>query len=469
MGQVGHRKRSRIGMLVLAAMALLGAANIAGADDRDAGSGTQGKEESNRDRYWDAERFYFWFQTGETAIVNEHIVGDLRFDTPDGINVMLGGGGGYNIDEHWSVEFQGHGTEPDVRSESLGKVREYSNITLLPSARFRMPIDGGPFVPWVSAGLGWSINDVNDDGNSRVKLEADESTIAGSVAIGLDYFVAPNVAIGLSVQGLIYPDQSASFSYRNAQNRIVRQAQDDFNLSSINTLAHIRIFPGQQGSPDGTKQRNWLFADEGPFDTDEVRAYLYLFGGHTQMFEDSFGEPLGLEAPGDFNATLGGALGLNFDRHWGAEIQLMNTDPNLDGSPYGKMAEVSNFTVLPMARFRWPFLGGRLVPSVRAGVGYATFEVNDKRGFVDISNASGTAARTVHTPQVSIDSPSVAGSVQLGLEYFLNHNLSVGVSVPFYFYPDADTTVKEVGKPMVRSHANFSGVGGLLEIRAYLP
>jgi outer membrane protein W len=473
LGQVGARKWSRGGMLVLAALALLGAPSVLRADDHDAGataSATRSTtEESNRERYWDAERFYFWFQTGETAIVNEHMVGDLRFDTPDGINVMLGGGGGYNIDEHWSVEFQGHGTEPDVRSKEFGKVREFSNITLLPSARFRFPIDGGPFVPWVSAGLGWSINDVNDNGNSRVKLEADDSTIAGSVAIGLDYFVSPNVAIGLSVQGLIYPDQPATFTYRNAQNRITRRAHDDFNLSSINSLAHIRIFPGQQGSPDGEKKRTFLLADEGPFDTGDMRVYLYLFGGHTQQFDKDFGGPLTLEAPGDFNATLGGALGLNFDRHWGAEIQLMNTDPNLEGSPYGKIAEVSNFTVLPMVRFRWPFLGGRLVPSVRAGVGYATFEVNDKRGHIDVVNWNGTAARSVATPQLKIDSPSVAGSVQFGLEYFLNHNLSFGVSVPLYFYPDADTYVKEVGKPAVRSSANFSGVGGMLEIRAYLP
>ncbi|MCW5889664.1 MAG: outer membrane beta-barrel protein [bacterium] len=457
-------------MLVLAAMALLGADGVR-ADDHDAGSeaATQKRAESNVARFWDAERFYFWFQSGETAIVDTHIVSDLFFDTPNGINVMLGGGGGYNIDEHWSVEFQGHGTEPDVRSKSLGKVREYSNITLLPSARFRLPIDGGPWVPWASAGLGWSINDVNDNGNSRVKLEADESTIAGSVAIGLDYFVSPNVAVGLSVQGLIYPNQTAEFTYRNANGKVVRRAQDEFNLSSINTLAHIRLFPGQQGSPDGTKKRTFLLADEGPFDTSDLRFYLYFFGGHTEQFSKDFGGPLTLEAPGDFNATLGGGLGLNFDRHWGAEVQLMNTDPNMEGSPYGKMAEVSNFTVLPMVRFRWPFLGGRLVPSVRAGVGYAQFTINDKRGWIDVINSTGTAARSVATPKVTIDSPSVAGSVQLGLEYFLNHNLSFGVSVPFYLYPDADTTVKEVGKRKVNGSANFSGVAGLLEIRAYLP
>lgn len=469
--QVGAGKRwSQIAVVWLAAIVTLGAVDAARAEpEADAPAASKRPSESSRERYWDAQRFYFWFQTGETAIVDQHVVGDIRFDTPNGINVMLGGGGGYNIDENWSVEFQGHGTEPDLRSKSLGKVREFSNITLLPSARFRLPIDGGPWVPWLSAGAGWSMNDVNDDANSRVNLEGDESTVAGSVAVGLDYFISSNVALGLSVQGLIYPDQNATFTYRNANNRITRRAQDEFNLSSINTLAHIRLFPGQQGSPDGKKNRTFLFADEGPFDTDEVRLYLYLFGGHTQQFANDFGGPLTLEAPGDFNATLGGALGINIDRHWGAEIQLMNTDPNMEGSPYGKIAEVSNFTVLPMARFRWPFLGGRLVPSIRAGVGYATFEINDKRGWVDVLNFNGTAARSVHTPAVSVQSPSVAGSVQPALEYFLNHNLSIGVSLPLYLYPNADTTVKEVGKPRVKGSTNLSGIAGLLEIRSYLP
>jgi|GEM_PF-4829172 len=416
----------------------------------------------------DARRFYFWFDTGHQALLDEHVVSDLHFDTPDGINVVLGGGGGYTLDRYWSVELQGHGTELDVRSSSLGKVREYSNITVLPSVRFRWPFAGTPWMPWIRAGLGFSLNDVNDTGNPRVKLDADETTIAGALALGLDYFVSPNVALGLALQSLIYPDQRATFIYRDAQNRIARRASEDFNLSSQGALAYIRLFPGQQATAGDGSGRRLFLSEVGPFDTGDLRGYLYLFGGHTQLFHDEFGGPLGLEAPGDFNATLGGALGINLSTHWGAEIQLSNSDPNLDGRPYGKMAEVSNFTVLPLLRFRWPLLGGRLVPFVRAGVGVAFFEINDKRSALDIDK-TGTTARTVPTPQVSITDTSVAASIQPGLEFFLNHHLSVGLSFPFFVYPELDTTVKEPGRPLVRGEADFSGVAGVLEIRAYVP
>lgn len=459
----GTRMGSWSGVLVLAVAAALIAPGVVAADDHEAST------EERTERYWDAKRFYFWFQTGHTAILDEHVVDDVDFATPNGINVVLGGGGGYNLDENWSLELQGHGTEPDVRSVTYGKVTEFSNITILPGVRFRWPIDGGPWVPWISAGIGGSLNDVNDTANARIKLETEDTTIAGSVAIGFDYFLGDNVAVGLSFQSLIYPDQEVTYQVRNDRGRVIINDRDDMNLTSVNALAHLRIFPGQQGSPDGRKKRRFLFADEGPFDTDDIRGYFYLFGGHTEMFHTEFGGPIEMEAPGDFNATLGGGLGFNFDRHWGAEVQLMNTDPNMDGHPYGKFAELSNFTVLPMVRFRWPFLDGRLVPFVRAGVGAAFFEINDKRGNIDIPNFDGTSARTVQTPQVSVRNRSVATSVQFGLEYFLNRNLSFGVSVPLYIYPELDTRVKEVGKPLQRGKVDFSGVGGLLEIRAYLP
>lgn len=415
----------------------------------------------------DGRRFYVWFETGHQALLDEEVVDDLRFDTPDGVNVVLAGGGGYTLGRHWSLELHGHGTELDVRSESLGKVREYSNITVLPSVRFRWPLAGTPWVPWVRAGLGFSLNDVNDTGNPRVKLDADETTIAGGLAVGLEYFVAPNVAVGLALQSLVYPDQRARFVLRDPRNRIVRQDREDFSLTSQGAVAYLRLFPGQQADAEGAGGR-LLLADAGPFDSPDLRAYLYLLGGHTQLVDDDFGGPLGLEAPGDFNATLGGAVGLNWSGHWGAEIQLSNSDPNLDGRPYGKMAEVSNFTVLPLVRFRWPLLAGRLVPFVRAGVGVAFFEINDKRAALDIDK-TGSSARTVRTPEVSIDERTVAGSIQPGLEFFLNRHLSFGVSFPLFLYGDLDTTVKEVRKPRVRDEANFSGVAGLLEIRAYLP
>jgi hypothetical protein len=271
----------------------------------------------------------------------------------------------------------------------------------------------------------------------------------------------------------IYPNVDTELTIRDQANRIVVHDESSVNLTAVSALAHLRVFFGQSDAQPGG--RRLFFADHGPFDTDELRGYLYFMGGDTFFFDDKFGSGVTLEAPGDFNATLGGGLGLNFSEHWGAEIQLVNSEPNINLSGIGKFAEFSNFSVLPMVRFRWPFLGGRLVPYLSAGVGVTFNDINDARSTIDEFGVAGA----VRAPSVEVTETSVAGSVQLGVEYFLNHHLSFGIGVPAYIYPDWDTEVRfnstrgPNGAPLPRGvqhdSMNFTSIGGLLQIKVYLP
>jgi opacity protein-like surface antigen len=427
----------------------------------------EGSDDPKKSPYYDTGRFYFYFEGGNSWILDTDVVDDLEFTTPDGVNVVIGGGAGYNISDHWGIELQAHGTEPDVRSEGRDrKIEEYSNITIIPAVRFRWPIAGGRIVPYLTGGVGYSVNDDNDTGDPRIKMKADESTIAGSVSAGLDYFLSSNVAIGLSLHSFIYPDQEAHLVERDRFNRIRLDTKRDFNQTSVALLAHLKLFPGEVGQPGQRSLSQLLFAQNGPFDTDELRGYFIGFGGHTYMFSDDFGGGVELKAPGDFNATLGGGMGVNFTRNWGAEVLLLNTDPNINMRPLGKFAEMSNFTVMPQARFRWPFLGGRLVPYATAGVGVAFFSINDKRGTVDIPTERGNAV-TTHTPMIESDETSVAASAGLGVEYFLNHHISLGVAMPFYVYPDLNTKTQKGKRPVAYGNVNFSGLAGLVTIKAY--
>jgi opacity protein-like surface antigen len=445
-----------VGVLVL--VALCGRTAIAGG------------EEASRKVAPDTDRFYFYFQAGHAGILDGNVASDAFYDTPNGINVVLGGGGGYNISRHWGIEIQGHGTEPDVRSDTFGKFREFSNITIVPAVRFRYPLGDGRLVPFMTAGIGGSLNEVNDTGNPRIKLEADRYSIVGSVAAGLEYFFADDVAIGVSLHGFIYPDVDTHMIVRDQGNRITLDERDTTNLSSIAALAHMRVMFGQAAGEG--RSGNYFLADHGPFDTDELRVYLYLMGGHTQLFDDDFAGDLELKAPGDFNATLGGALGMNFSRHWGAEIQLMNSEPNLNLTGIGKFAELSNFTVMPTVRFRWPLCGGRLVPFATAGVGVAFNDIGDARGEVDQF-----AVGSVSAPHVRlIDDTTIAGTVGIGVEYFLNRHLSIGVALPAYIYPDADAEVQfgsarsggTAGRTE-RGSYNVTGIAGLLQVKVLLP
>jgi hypothetical protein len=313
---------------------------------------------------------------------------------------------------------------------------------------------------------------VNDSDNPRIKVEAERSTLVGALALGLEYFVADDVAVGVSMHTFIYPNASSSMIVRDPGNRIIVNDQSDVNLTAISALAHLRVFPGQSSGNGG---RRLLFADHGPFDTDEMRGYLYLMGGHTSLFDNDFVGDVTLEAPGDFNATLGGGLGMNFTKNWGAEIQLVNSEPNINLSGIGKFAEMSNFSVIPMVRFRWPFLGGRLVPFAAAGIGVAFNDINDERHDIDQFDVIGA----VRAPKVEMDNTSIAGSIQIGAEYFLNHHVSFGVTVPAYLFPDWDTSVNynSTRRPgggsyppgITRGSTNFSSIGGLLAIKVYLP
>jgi hypothetical protein len=88
---------------------------------------------------------------------------------------------------------------------------------------------------------------------------------------------------------------------------------------------------------------------------------------------------------------------------------------------------------------------------------------------------------TVTTPGIEVkDDASIAGTVGIGVEYFLNHHLSVGIAVPAYLYPDWDTEVRfgssrtgpggpVAGRGVASGHVNVTGIAGLFQIKAYIP
>ena len=422
-------------------------------------------------RFDDTRRFYLYVGGGQAFQMDHDFAGDSRLD--DGTaNFILGGGGGYNFTRHWGFEIQGHGTEPEVRSQTRGKIDELSNITIIPAVRFRWPLLGNRLVPYVTGGVGWSMSDVNDTSDLKVKVDMDEQGLAGSIGVGMEYFVSPNVAFGLSAQNFIYGKADTEVIVRDQANRIVEHSRGEVNLTSVAVMGHVRMFFGEQYSAEEGGWRDFkrlFFARTGPFDTDDVRFYLYSLTGHTFLLDTDFGNGVEMGAPGDFNATLGGGIGINVSRHWGFEIDLLNSDPELDGGAIGKFLELSNFTVMPTVRYRYGFLDRRLVLSAKAGVGAAFYRLNDARETADVFRVN----RAVQTPIVEMDDTSVAGMVSVGFEYFLNHNISLGIQVPYFIYPDVDTVVQRREQnpppPPVHSSVNQSGVGVMLLIRVYVP
>jgi hypothetical protein len=280
------------------------------------------------------------------------------------------------------------------------------------------------------------------------------------------------VAFGLSAQNFIYGKADTEVIVRDQANRIIEHSTGEVNLTSVAVMGHVRMFFGEPYSEEEGAWRDFkrlFFARHGPFDTDDLRFYLYSLTGHTFILDKDFGGGIRMEAPGDFNATLGGGIGINVSRHWGFEIDMLNSDPELDAGAIGKFIELSNFTVVPTVRYRHGFLNRRLVLSAKAGVGAAFYRPNDVRETADVFQVN----RAVQTPAIDMDDSSVAGMVSVGFEYFLNHNISLGLQVPYFIYPDVDTVVQRREQnpppPPVHSSMNQSGVGVMLLIRVYVP
>jgi opacity protein-like surface antigen len=412
----------------------------------------------------DSHRLYFDFVVGMNFTLDQHFAADV--DVSGEPDLLLGGSLGYNISRHWGVELQFQGGEPDLRSTSRGKIRELSIITVVPAARYRWHLLDDRFVPYLTGGVGASFNDVNEDAKPYVRADTDTSTIVGSLSAGFDYFLSENVAVGFESRYLIHPNQDAEVSFQAGPGGRVTRYTDSLNLTSISLLAHVRMFPGQQAGPDG--DRTLFFADHGPFDTDERRFYIAGFFGYDFLFDKSVGGGVKLrDKGGDFNLSKGGAVGMNLDGHWSVEVQMIETPLNLRTDHISKIAEVDDTAILPTLRYRVPFLGGRLVPFLTAGLGVGYLIVNDPRLVVEVPNGRG-GAKQVRSPKWDPESPRIVGSVGAGVEYFLNHHLSVGLYTPFHLYQGTDTTVRYASGKTLTGMGDFSGFLTLLQLKAYL-
>jgi opacity protein-like surface antigen len=456
----------RVRRLGAAGLMVLSLAGVARATEPATGSASE-QAPAAQMRFDDTGRLYFTFDSGLHFTLDRQFAGDVKIEPPSGLDWDLGGSAGYNITRNWGAEVQFLGNDPDLSSPTQGAIREISVLTVVPAVRYRWPLDDGRLMPYVTGGVGASFVDVHDANKVYADAKTSSTTIVGSFSAGLDYFLTPDISVGLEMRYLIHPNQDAEVIYQNPQTRQTTRYADTLNLTSVSLLARLKFFPGQQASADGSQKRTFFLADHGPFDTDERRFYLSGLFGYYFFLDKDLGSGVRLrDQGGDANLTKGGALGVNFDGHWGAEVQLLITAPNIrlaSGGP--RFAKLDVLEVLPTVRYRWQFLDGRLVPFLTAGLGAGFPSANDVRPHVE---GTGKGSVVVY-PNFDAGSPAVVGSVGFGAEYFLNHYLSVGLDVPFHFYSKVDTELRRQGHKTETGTANLSGPLVLLQLKAYLP
>jgi opacity protein-like surface antigen len=416
-------------------------------------------------RFDDTDRLYLWFESGMNFTLDRHFAGDARVVPNSDVELSLGGGAGYNIDPHWGVELQVEGTDPWVRSETRGGIDRISVITFVPAVRYRWALGDGRLMPYLTGGVGFSSNDVHGFFKPYAQSDTASTTVVGSLSAGLDYFISENVAAGFEFRSLIHPDQDAEVTFQNPHTGHVTRYTDSLNLTSLSLLAHLRFFPGQQASADGG-DRTFFLADHGPYDTDELRGYVAGLFGYDYIFDRNVGGGVHVrDKGGDSNLTKGGAIGLNFDGHWGAEVQLLYTMLNLRENTGPRFAKMNVFEVLPALRYRYPLLDGRLVPFLLGGVGVSYLDTNEQRPLTVTEGGR----PVIVFPNFDPGGPAIVGMIGAGIEYFLNHHLSIGLTVPLHLYSNVDTVLRQAGRKTVTGAADLSGVDMFLQLKAYLP
>ena len=415
-------------------------------------------------RFDDSERLYFWFESGMNFTLQRHFAGDVRVVPQSAVELNLGGGVGYNIDDHWGAEFQVNGVDPWLRSESQGAVKRIAVRGFVPAVRYRWQLDDGQFVPYLTGGVGASSNDVHGNFSPFVSASSTRTTVVGSLSAGFDYFISENVAAGLEFRSLIHPSQDAEAIYTNPRTGQITRFDDSTNLTAISLLAHLKVFPGQPLGADGG--RTFFLADHGPFDTDEVRGYVSGLFGYDYMWDRNAGSGVRLrDEGGDTNLTKGGAVGMNFDGNWGAEVQLLYTMVDIRQTTGTRFAKLDIFEVLPVLRYRYPLLAGRLVPFLIGGIGTALLDTAEDRPSFESRNGH----QVIVFPHFDPGGPAIVGVLGVGIEYFLNHHLSVGLIAPVHIYSTVDTSLRRTGHATQTGTADLTSFEPMLQLKAYMP
>jgi opacity protein-like surface antigen len=191
--------------------------------------------ESKLDRRW---RVYLAFRLGGAALLEDDLAHGIEGRAENAaflgdMNLLFGVALGVDLGRHVSIEIAGEGYEPQFALRGVGVVREYAIYNVLPQLRLRYPVLGGRLSPYLLAGAGISYAESNDAKPRGVDLgvKANDYTPVGALGVGLDYFVAGNIAVGLESKYVYSRDHE-----------ITIYGTRRVNLDSILTSIGVRVF-----------------------------------------------------------------------------------------------------------------------------------------------------------------------------------------------------------------------------------
>jgi len=312
---------------------------------------------------------------------------------------------GANLGRYWGLEMSADAYELRVKSGGI-RVGEYGVVALVPQLRLRYPLFGDRLVPYVVGGVGLGLTEFNDrkpPGFGLSIQDKESSLLVGTLGGGLEYFIADNIAIGAEVKYVLAGDTTIR----------INGTPRDQKLQSPLFAATLRMFVPEL-RPAALAERDQPAG---------ARVYVGVRTGAAFTTDRTGFRPLTLEPepPAYFsegNQLFGALLGLDWGRHWGVELAAEGYEARLADATLGSVKEVAVVSVIPHLRWRYPLLGGRLVPFLSAGVGLGYIELNDSKPPSEVRNPQGSSF-------------GVAAAGGGGVEYFVASNISLGLDARY--------------------------------------
>lgn len=175
-------------------------------------------------------RGYLGVRLGITAGIDTDIGGGLGA-TPN--EQIIGVSLGLNLGPYLGLEIAGDGWERNMRfgGRTIGEFAMYTGIPML---RARYPLLEGRLTPYALAGLGVGYTEFNDRKRPGFGVDVGGTSwgVVGAVAVGLEYFVANNIAIGVETKYIVSRDQEIRVNGR----------QQSLDLDTVLATAGLRLF-----------------------------------------------------------------------------------------------------------------------------------------------------------------------------------------------------------------------------------
>jgi opacity protein-like surface antigen len=158
-----------------------------------------------------------------------------------GASQLYGAALGADLGRHVSLEMTFSGWEGNIRLRGVGTVEEYAVYSFMPAVRLRLPLLGGRLVPYVlgGAGVGWHETNDGKPLGAALDVTGKDWGFVGAVGVGVDYFVARNVALGV---------ESAYYLSRGHRLALAGRGHD-VDLSWIATTFGLRLYFAGAGRP----------------------------------------------------------------------------------------------------------------------------------------------------------------------------------------------------------------------------